>query len=92
MTDFERAAAGDDAERGHDGDEKNLRIPESELRLLAVIMLVRLNAGENQQRGQITHRDEQHNGDRKIKNQQFGFFPGSFLLREEVHGRWIVND
>ena len=48
-------------------------------------MLVRLNAGENQQRNQVVHHDDKDDGDNEIKNQQLGFFSGFVLSLEKVH-------
>ena len=49
------------------------------------MMLLRLDAGKNQQRREIDGDNERRDGDREIKNEQLGFAAGLVLLREKIH-------
>jgi len=58
--------------------KKQLRIPKRELRRFAEItMLLRLNAGKNQQRGEIHGDDERRHGDGENRKRGASFYGGS---------------
>jgi hypothetical protein len=69
-----------------------LRIPKLELRLITeMMMLLRLNAGKNDQRGEINGDDERRHGDGEIENEELGLFARPVLLLEKIHVRQKVE-
>ena len=68
--------------------EKNLRVPSGKLRLFLPVIntiLMRLDAGKNQQHRDINGRDHRGDGHRKVNNQPLRFAVGLVLLLEKIH-------
>ena len=79
---------GNDGE-GADGSEKEkLRIPEHELRFLAIdIVLARAQASKDSQCHGVNRHDEHGDAEDKIDDQELGVTPGLVLTLKEVHAR-----
>ena len=83
---LEPAAQGNDGQRADGGPEEELRIPERQLRLLAVNMVMaRADAGKDPQHRGINRQDQHGDAENEIDDQQLGVAAGLVLTLEEVH-------
>ena len=86
---FIRAAEADDCEHARGHAEKNIRLPERELRLVVVVVCVAMGPGlhacEQHHRREIDRKDDASDGKCEINNEPLGVFAGAVLLLEEVH-------